>query len=56
MWKGGGLSVVIVQGQELAKIVNEARTTGGGMQIFIKTLTGKTITLEAVTASRSISY
>lgn len=32
--------------QELAKIVNEARATGGGMQIFIKTLTGKTVTLE----------
>jgi len=44
------LSILAVGGesakQELAKIVSEAKTSGGsGMQIFIKTLTGKTITL-----------
>ena len=33
--------------QELAKIVKEAKNWGGsGMQIFIKTLTGKTVTLD----------
>eukprot|EP00441_Pelagodinium_beii_P035213 CAMPEP_0197630560 /NCGR_PEP_ID=MMETSP1338-20131121/7999_1 /TAXON_ID=43686 ORGANISM="Pelagodinium beii, Strain RCC1491" /NCGR_SAMPLE_ID=MMETSP1338 /ASSEMBLY_ACC=CAM_ASM_000754 /LENGTH=814 /DNA_ID=CAMNT_0043201795 /DNA_START=63 /DNA_END=2507 /DNA_ORIENTATION=- len=32
--------------QELAKIVQEAKSGGGGMQIFIKTLTGKTVTID----------
>ena len=32
--------------QELAKIFKEAKGGGGSMQIFIKTLTGKTVTLE----------
>jgi len=33
--------------QELAKVFREAAQSSGGMQIFIKTLTGKTITLDA---------
>lgn len=32
--------------QELARIVKEAQSSGGYMQIFIKTLTGKTITID----------
>ena len=32
--------------QELAKIFKEAASSSGGMQLFIKTLTGKTITLD----------
>lgn len=32
--------------QELAKIVKEVKNFGGAMQIFIKTLTGKTVTLD----------
>jgi len=39
--------------QELAKIFKEAASTSGGMQIFIKTLTGKTITLD-VSASDTV--
>eukprot|EP00438_Fugacium_kawagutii_P026480 Skav202791 [mRNA] locus=scaffold326:619738:627450:+ [translate_table: standard] len=40
--------------QELAKIVKEAKNWGGGgMQIFIKTLTGKTVTLD-VSCSDSV--
>jgi ubiquitin len=36
-----------IASKELAKIVKQAATgSGGGMQIFIKTLTGKTVTLE----------
>jgi ubiquitin len=33
--------------KELAKIVKQVATSGGHMQIFIKTLTGKTVTLDA---------
>mmetsp|Transcript_131026 Transcript_131026/g.339329 ORF Transcript_131026/g.339329 Transcript_131026/m.339329 type:complete len:812 (-) Transcript_131026:193-2628(-) len=32
--------------QELAKIIKQAGHSGGSMQIFIKTLTGKTVTIE----------
>jgi len=40
--------------QELAKIVTEAKSHGGSMQIFIKTLTGKTVTIE-ISASETIN-
>jgi ubiquitin len=34
------------QHKELAKIVKEAAKRGGGMQVFVKSLTGKTLTLD----------
>jgi len=34
------------RGRELAKIMKDAAASGGGMQIFVKTLTGKTLTLD----------
>ena len=42
-------SFCLIPGQELAKIVSESR---GGMQIFIKTLTGKTVTLQVDPSDR----